>query len=218
MKNVNPNVINLFTGPNDAAAALQLQQLCHEMLAAGPVDLTVWFFSDAVKHVLPPQVNNAAKDDIYTAWTRLVASGVKLRACQAACQRRLPQAYLQQTVFEISSLTQWADQIIATEDSVSCRVRRPLVDPKLLREQIDQILVLLALDISVTVVFYPEGINHLLEEVSWRRWRMLPELEQKIRFIAISKGLGAQDVNILGTRPAVEILPELVLQGKIIDV
>ncbi len=218
MKNVNPNVISLFTEPDDVDAAMQVQHWCHQMLLAEQVDLTVWFFADAVKHVLPPQEKDADKEGIYTVWVRLAASGIRLRACQAACQRRLSEKYLEQTIFEISSLTQWANQIVGAEDNVSCLLKRPPADPKFLREQIDQILVLLALDISVTVVFYPEAINHLLEEVSWRRWRMLPELEEKVRFIAISKGLGEQDMDLLGTRPGVEILPGLELEGKVINV
>ncbi len=218
MKNVNPELISIHTTPADLLSTRQVQQWCQQKLLAGQGRLTVWFFAEAVYHLLQPAAEEAEEYANYLAWKELAAAGIRLKACSAACQRRELPGYLQQEVFEISSLTQWADQVISNESKVICVLSRPLKNIKFIREQIDPVMVLLALGIQVTVVFQPEARNHLLDEAGWRQWRMLPELEDAVRLIVVSEGIDPHDLQQLRTRPAVQIEPEARFAGKVIYV
>jgi len=218
MKNVNTNIYSLYTGPDDVNSASQAQQWCRQMLGAETAELTVWFFNDAVYHISDPGDKNRQQKSIYATWKSLAASGVHLRVCKAACQRRLVEAFINQDIFEISSLTQWADQVISTENDINCLIQRAIVETEFVREQIDPVLALLALDISVTVIFYPQALDHLLVESNWRQWRMLPEMEENVRLVAIAAGVKTTDLDILRARPGVLLESELKPVGEIVYV
>lgn len=190
--NINGRVLSLCQPPSAYLSSEVAQSWCQQFLETDTQPPVVWFLQDAVYHVLRPQAETGRVSDVYEIWKVLQKQGVKLAVCQSAWARRLPVGSISDEVFELSTLTQWAAELIQQAEAMTdgmtdgmtgalhCIVDEPASNIRFLQEKIDPVLALLALEVPVSLVFTTAAIDHLLHDQYWRKWRMLPETEDRI--------------------------------------
>jgi len=208
--NINGSVLSLSQPPSSCLSSQTAQSWCQRIIETGVQTPVVWFLQDAVYHVLRPPADVDRMMDAYEIWKVLHKQGVKLVVCQSACARRLPSGSLDDEIFELSTLTQWAADMIrqaeAKTTTIYCIVDEPALSTQFLREKIDQVLSLLALEISVCLVFTTAAVDHLLDEKHWRKWRMLPETEDCVSLFVCTEGLLPECMQSLIKKSDVQLL------------
>ncbi len=207
--NSNGTVLSLREVPALPSSSLLAQEWCRWQLDNKVSKPVVWFLKDAVYHVLRPQSESGRPEDVYAAWRLLQQQGVQLNICQSACQRRMPMTCIDESVFKVSTLTQWADQLIGqlknVNSGISCIVDSPAASSRFLSESIDPVLAILSLDVQVSVIFTELAVDHLLNEKNWRKWRMLPETEENVSLIVVAENLDSQNTSKLDERESVQL-------------
>ncbi|MCF6262747.1 MAG: DsrE family protein [Xanthomonadales bacterium] len=211
--NINGRVLSLCQPPSSYLSSQSAQSWCKQRLEAGVQPPVVWFLQDAVYHVLRPQAETGRQTDVYEAWKTLKKQGVKLAVCQSSCARRLPPGSLDNDIFELSTLTQWAAELIqqaeARTEAIYCIVDEPALNIRFLREKIDPVLSLLALEVPVRLVFTAAVVDHLLDDKYWRKWRMLPETEELISLFLCTDDLMPEYRHSLNERGDIQFLSAL---------
>jgi len=208
--NINGRILSLTEPPASHYCSAPAQEWCQQQLDSGHTKPVVWFLKDAVYHVLRPQADTARASGFYSTWKSLHSRGVRLFVCQSACRRRLPAGSVNEDLFEISTLTRWADdfahQLDDSESGVCCIIGDQPPGPGFIRESIDPVLSLLAMEIPVNVIFTAAAKEHLLNEVNWRKWRMLPETEERVRLIVQGSEVNDEERQLLLSRQGVQLL------------
>lgn len=208
--NINGRILSLCEPPSSFSASTRAQQWCQQQLDSGGPVPSVWFLKDAVYNVLAPESDSGRVSEIMLVWKSLHNQGVKLSVCQSACQRRLPAGSVDEDLFDFSTLTLWADdltrQLDAVESGICCIIEDPASKSRFIRESIDPVLSLLAMEVPVSVVFAPTAVDHLLDEPHWRKWRMLPETEERLSMYIQGSGLSAERREVLLKRHGLQII------------
>ena len=209
--NINGRILSLREPPSLYAASTGAQQWCQQKLDSGGPAPSVWLLKDAVYQVLVPQTDSGRASDLHSVWKCLKKQGVKISVCQSACHRRLPEGSVDEGLFTISTLTQWADELVGQLNDVTagiyCIITQPAAHSRFLRESIDPALSLLAMEMPVTIVFATAALDHLLDDEHWRKWRMLPEFEERVSLIVEDSELSADSRKRLLDRKYIQVLP-----------